>query len=98
MTFLSPSQRQTLAVICDTLIPSLQAEAGEDPRLMNVSAADLNLVDTLEIGLERVTDAAAQAQLKQFLTLLETGVFNGLLIGQWSPFSQMPLESRTRAD
>jgi choline dehydrogenase-like flavoprotein len=96
MTFLTPSEQRTLAMICDTLVPALQAEAGDDPRLMSLSASDLNLVQTLEEGLQRVTDASAQAQLKQFLRLMETGIFNGLLIGEWSPFSQMPLEARTK--
>ncbi|MFN8372728.1 MAG: GMC family oxidoreductase [Anaerolineae bacterium] len=96
MTFLSPAEQRTLAAICDTLVPALQAEAGEDPRLMALSASELNLTQVLEEGLERITDASAKSQLKQFLMLLETGLFNGVLIGHWSPFSQMPLEARTQ--
>ncbi|NWF69939.1 MAG: GMC family oxidoreductase [Chloroflexi bacterium] len=95
MAFLSPSEQRTLALICDTFVPALAAENGDHPQLMRTSAADVNLPEMLETALERVTDSAAQAQLKQFLLLLETGLFNGIVAGQWSPFSQMPLEART---
>ncbi len=91
----SPAQRLTLAAICDTLIPCLTAEAGEDRALMALAASDLNLAYLVEQALEQVADTQALVQLKQFLQLLESRTFNGILFGYWSPFSRLTLERRT---
>lgn len=95
MAFLSPKEKQTLSVICDTLVPALPPEPGDDPRLFALSAADVDLVTLLEEGFERATDEATQRSLKQLLHLLEVPVFNGLTMGVWEAFSKMPLEART---
>lgn len=92
---LSAVQRRTLAAICDTLIPRLAAEAGEEPSLMTLSATDLNLPHLMEQTLEETADAQTQLQLKQFLQLLELHLFNGILFGYWSPFTLLSLERRT---
>ncbi|HWI19262.1 MAG TPA: GMC family oxidoreductase N-terminal domain-containing protein [Vicinamibacterales bacterium] len=96
MTILSPLERQTLSAFCDTLVPRLGADAGEDPRLMALSAEDVGLAKLVEDALAAVTDADQQSELRLFLGLLEGRAFNGLIGGHWQPFSRLPLEARTK--
>ncbi|GAB4522884.1 MAG: GMC family oxidoreductase [Anaerolineae bacterium] len=93
-TFLSSTERQTLHLVCETLIPTLTPEQGDDPTLFSLSAAQMNIPAHVEDLLTRVTDDTQKQQLKLFLRLMETGFLNGLLAGQWAPFSQMPPAAR----
>jgi ferredoxin len=95
MGFLSASEKQTLALIGDTFIPALEAEAGDDPRLFEVVASDFELVDLLEDALERTASDSLRFQLRLFLRLLENGLFNGIVTGHWRPFSALSLRART---
>ncbi len=95
MPFLSPSQKHTLTLICDTLVPALTPESGDDPRLFNVSAAQLNVADALEESILQVTDASSRGQLQIVLTLLESGLFNRVTTGKDQAFSDMTLDDRT---
>jgi choline dehydrogenase-like flavoprotein len=96
VTILSTNQRQTLAAFCDTLVPRLEAGAGDDPRLMALSADDMGLARLVEDALAAVTDAGQQSELRLFLGLLEGRAFNGVIGGHWQPFSRLPLDARTR--
>lgn len=95
LSFLSPAERRVLSAFCDTLLPRLPVEVGDDERLMQLSAADLGLATNVEDALARVTGRHEQAQLKQFLALMETRIFNGMVAGEWHAFSQLPLQART---
>jgi len=95
MSFLSTAELCTLTAFCDTLVPGLPVQAGDDARLMQLSAADVNLAPSVESELARVVDRGGQAQLKQFLTLMETRVFNGMVAGHWQPFCSLSLDART---
>jgi choline dehydrogenase-like flavoprotein len=95
MAILSTSERQTLAAFCDTLVPRLEAGAGDDPRLMALSAEDVGLARLVEDALAAVTDAGQQTELRRFLGLLEGRAFNGVIGGHWQPFSRLPLDART---
>ena len=46
--FLSAPQRRTLERLCDTLVPALEAENGEDPRLFGYGASAAGLAEALE--------------------------------------------------
>jgi choline dehydrogenase-like flavoprotein len=92
---LSAPEKQTLAAFCDTLVPHLDAGAGDDARLMALSAADTGLPRLVEEALALAIDAGQLSQLRQFLGLLEARVFNGAIAGHWQPFSRLPLASRT---
>jgi choline dehydrogenase-like flavoprotein len=94
-SFLSPAEHRSLAAFCDTLLPRLPVEVGDDERLMGVAAADLDLAPNVEDALARAIGGKEQAQVKQFLALLELRVFNGMVAGEWQPFSRLSLEART---
>lgn len=95
MVFLSPTEKHTLACICETLVPQLPAINGDDPRLLGCSALDLNIPFYLEDAIERVSDEANRTQLKWVLNALENSFFNGITAQQWAPFSELSLDART---
>ncbi len=95
MAFLNDNQRRTLALVCETLVPALQAEEGEDERLFRWDASAFNIPEQFETAVERVTDAATQQQLRLFFNLIENGLFNRLTAGQPEAFSRLTLEERT---
>lgn len=94
MAFLNEKERQTLTVVCDTLIPSLEPDTGDDAALFRTSASDLGIPALFETAFERATDPGKQRQFRLLLRLLENGLFNGLIAGHWSPISLMPFEAR----
>lgn len=94
--FLSPAERETLAVLCETLVPSLEAGPGEDPRLMAVSAAHLELGKIVEEALLRTLDDDARNDVRTLLRMLEEPAANGLATGVWGMLSGLTLEGRTR--
>lgn len=93
MPFLTASQRQTLSLICDTLVPPLDAQPSD---LFNMSAADLNLAEMLEDGILQVSPESRRAQLQLVLNLLETPLFNWLTVRRFARFSEMDLATRTK--
>jgi len=95
MPFLSPDERHTLSLICDTFIPSLPAAEDEDARLFSLSAQHLNTAEQVENAFEIITNESEQNQLKLVLALLEHGLANGLAAGHWKGFSDLDLEGRT---
>jgi len=62
---------------------------------MRLSAADVELAANVEDAMARVVDLAGQAQVKQFLGLIEMRVLNGVIAGHWQPFSRLSLDART---
>lgn len=95
-TFLSPAERETLAVLCDTLIPSLEAEGGDDPRLMAISAGHIKLGDIVEQAMLRTLDDDGRREVQTLLRMLEEPAANGLATGVWGMLSGLTLEGRTR--
>jgi choline dehydrogenase-like flavoprotein len=94
MGFLSPDERRTLTLICDTFIPAFAPEQG-DARLYGVAARQFNTAEQVENALELVTDESEQAQMKMALALLEYGVANGVAVGRWKGFADLDLAGRT---
>jgi len=95
MSFLNLTQKQTLALICDTLVPALAPEKGDDSRLFGLNAAQLHLADALEAGIEQITEASDRAQLQLILNLLESPLLNRIAVGKFQAFSDMSLDDRT---
>lgn len=95
MPFLNPQQRCTLALICETFVPSLPAAEGDDTRLFGTGAADVGLAAALEEGILQVSDEASRLQLQLVLNLLESSLFNQLTAEQWAAFSDLDLDGRT---
>jgi choline dehydrogenase-like flavoprotein len=95
-TFLSAAEQKTLAMLCDTLIPALDASPDEDPLIMRLSASDMNLSVIVEQALSRTLDDDGRAEVRQFLRMLEEPAFNGVTAGVWGMFSALTIEARTR--
>lgn len=95
MTLFTPREKNTLALICDTFIPALEPQEGDDLRLFCLKAADLNLADWIEDAIEQVADNENKLLLRLFFFGIEIGLFNRLTAGQPRPFSQLDLDSRT---
>ncbi len=95
MSFLTPRERRALQAICDTFIPELD-DLPDKPTLARFSPAKNGFLDDLEQVFERITDDAAKTELKLLLNAFETSVFNGVMSGEWSAFSQMPRANRER--
>src|SRR5690349_21391488 len=96
MPFLTPSQKRTLSLICDTFVPATAPADGDNATLYRLSASDVNLVDALEENILAVTDEAARMQLQLILNLIESGIFNRFTVGVEKPFSVMAIDERTK--
>jgi choline dehydrogenase-like flavoprotein len=96
MPFLTERERHTLALVCDTLVPALQADAGEDERLFGAGASAFDLAVQVEAAFERVTDKSQQQQLRLFFQVIENGLFNRVSAGQRDAFSRLTLDERTQ--
>lgn len=95
MPFLNARQKQTLSQICDTFIPSLEAEEGENEHFFCIRASDLALADMTEEKLERIVGPEKQRLLRIFLIMVEMPLLNFLFSRQWGRFTAMDLEQRT---
>ncbi len=95
MPFLTPAQKHTLGLICDTFIPPIMPDKGDNPTLFGLSAADVKLVDVLEENILAVTDEAARTQLQVILNLIESPIFNRLTVSNRQAFSDMLPNDRT---
>ncbi|MDX2161493.1 MAG: GMC family oxidoreductase N-terminal domain-containing protein [bacterium] len=94
MSFLSPSEARTLAAICDALVPSLPAEAGEDAAFFARAAADLDLAAHVETALEQITSAADQTQIRLVMAALGNPLFNQFTAGRGKAFAAMTQDER----
>ncbi|MCC6897290.1 MAG: GMC family oxidoreductase N-terminal domain-containing protein [Anaerolineae bacterium] len=95
MPFLTPDQKHTLTLICETFVPALPPSDGDNAALFGLGAADVNLVDMVEENILAVTDSAARFQLQLILNLIESRLFNRLTVGISKPFSAMLPDERT---
>lgn len=95
MPFLTPSQKHTLSLICDTFVPAIAPADGDNTILFGLSAGNVQLVDALEENILAVTDEAARIQLQVILNLIENGLFNRITVGIDRSFSAMTTDERT---
>lgn len=95
MAFLSPDERHTLSLICETIVPALPAQDGEDPRLFELGARQMHTAQQVETAFEQVSTESDREQVKLVLRLLEVGATNGIAAGTWKGFSDLDLEGRT---
>ena len=91
---LTAREKHTLALILDTLIPSLPAEGEDNSPLFRLKASDLHIPDQFEQAIYQVCDDAAIRDLRLFLRGIENGLLNRLLTGQRQPFSRLSAEDR----
>lgn len=91
----SPSQLHTLALICDTLIPTLHVP--EDAQgFYRRCASDLDVPHLLAGAIEQVADQGMVSDLGRFLSAIENPLLNAGLMGKAYSFSQMTLDERSR--
>jgi choline dehydrogenase-like flavoprotein len=91
MGFLSNKERDVLSVICETLIPTFPSQPDSDK-----SNAPINVVEKVEIALERVASDDEKKQIKHLLQALDQSLVNGVLAGQWASLKGMPHEAREK--
>ncbi|GIW05933.1 MAG: GMC oxidoreductase [Dehalococcoidia bacterium] len=90
MSLLSPRQRRTLALLCDTLLPAV-ADDTLDERLAKFQAPWLP--SALEALIARVADPDRIPQLRLFLDLIELPGANAP-VGHLAPFSRLDRAGR----
>ena len=90
----SSQEKKTLALVCETLIPSLQSENGDDERLFRTSAQDLNIAPIVEETIELVGETMDIFQLRMVLKSFENPLLNTVLAGKRKSFSQMTFSER----
>jgi len=93
---LSPPERATLEAVCETLLPELAAEAGDDPRLFGLDAAGLGIAAEIERAAGEMS-AAQQADFRRLLRLLARPALMLPLAGLARPFAALPPARRERA-
>ena len=91
MSIFSPEQQRTLALICDTFVPTL---ADPNRPLFVTGAAALDLGNSLATALEQVTDDFDRLGLKVFLNTIENSLLNRFTVGINKPFSFMTRDQR----
>jgi hypothetical protein len=93
---LSTDERSTLAAVCETLLPRLVAETGDDPGLFGLDAANLGVAGEIELAVGEL-GAAQQKDFRRLLRLLAQPVFMLPLAGRARPFAALPEARRERA-
>ncbi len=99
MGFLTAQERQTIVLLCDTLVPALEAAPDAPPahaRLLRTRASDLDIASAIEVALEQAVPPPDLQKLRVFFRAIELAAVNGLTVGVWKPFGAMTLDERTR--
>jgi glycine/D-amino acid oxidase-like deaminating enzyme len=93
---LSPKERSTLEAVCETLLPELAVEAGDDAELFALHAASLGVAGEIERAVGEL-GAPQRADFRRLLGLLAQPVFMLPLAGRARPFAALPPARRERA-
>jgi choline dehydrogenase-like flavoprotein len=93
---LTETERETLAAVCDTLVPRLEPGEGDSPVLFSLSAADMGLADAVELAMS-VLSRRQLRELRLFIRLLDSPLFMLPATRRASGFRAMPLEDREAA-
>ena len=93
---LTTAEKATLACVCDTLVPALIPEDGDDPRLFRLAAVDLNIVDDLERVIKLVGTDDQKRRFRYFLQAIASPEVNLLMVGYARSFSELSLDERTK--
>lgn len=93
MVFLSATERETLAMICDALIPRIATSDDANP-LATHDAHTNDVITRLEESYELVASESDRRELKLLLTAFNQRAFNGLMGHGWKPLAKMSLAER----
>lgn len=88
MSFLNDRQRQTLARVCEALVPRLAAEQSDDEALFAASAEGSSLAEEFEAAIQEIAGEEGETKLQRVLGLLESRLANSLIAGRFRPLSQ----------
>ncbi|NDJ86097.1 MAG: hypothetical protein GYB66_09445 [Chloroflexi bacterium] len=91
---LSASELATLALVCDTLIPSLAVD-GDQQAFFQRRAHDLGIAHYLADTLSTQVEAGQLRELRLFLNVIEQPLLNSLLSRINRPFAAMSMAERT---
>jgi len=91
--YLTPAQFRTLTALCDTLVPSIEAE--HDPHgFWKRKASDLDIPLTIAEITFTLQDDLNQAQLRLLLNTLNAPLLRAFLTGHFAHFADLPLAAR----
>ncbi|MCH7729540.1 MAG: gluconate 2-dehydrogenase subunit 3 family protein, partial [Planctomycetes bacterium] len=96
MSFLNERQRRTLEKICDTFVPKLIPEEGDEHTLFDFCASMHDVPANVERMVEQVGGTDGQLKFKRVLKMLESRLVSGIITGVWERFSELSLEERTK--
>ncbi|HJQ53547.1 MAG TPA: GMC family oxidoreductase [Gemmatimonadaceae bacterium] len=92
---LTKRETDALEALCDTFVPSLAFEAGEDPALFSISARDMGVAGKVAQALDLI-DSSKRSAFRLFLGLLENPIFIASLVARAARFSRLSLSMRER--
>jgi choline dehydrogenase-like flavoprotein len=92
---LTSRERATLGALCEAFQPALIADAGEDAVLFAASASQLGVPEAAEEAIARLAPAQ-QAELRQLLALLDTGLVGLIFARTARGVTQMTVAQRER--
>ncbi|MEP7200588.1 MAG: GMC family oxidoreductase N-terminal domain-containing protein [Chloroflexota bacterium] len=90
---LSPAHRQTLSLICDTLLPSI-AEANDPHGYWRRTASDLNVAPIVADHIAALPAAKDRNDLAQLIGMFDNAIANLLLCGQPTTFRALTPDAR----
>lgn len=92
---LSEREAATLALLIETLLPSLEPEQGDNPALFRTGARELPILPQTLEALSLLA-SPQRRELRWLLQLLEQRLFIAALCGFRQPFSQLDQQQRER--
>lgn len=92
---LSAAERQTIQAVCNTFFPVLAPEPGDDPRLFQLSTADVNVAGEYETTLA-LLDPIRRNQFRRLLWLMDQPLLSLWLIGKLRRFRNFDQPDRER--
>lgn len=93
---LPPNERRVLEAVCQTLLPALEPQPGDNAALMALDAATLGVPEAMEQALARLP-LDSWLRLRMLLRSLEQPAAMLLLAGRAAPFTALSPEQREQA-
>ena len=94
MSFLTDKERETLILICQTFVSTVEGDNTIAPAVAAFESDATRDAAEIESLLEQVTDAEEQLSFRRALQLFEQRAFNTVVTGTWQGFSAMSIAER----
>ena len=92
---LTARERMTLALVCDTIAPSIVRE-GLDAEFYKRSAGDVGVPEAFAMVIEDQLEPGSALELRRLLRIIESRFYGFLLNGRATPFSSLGEKDRER--